>query len=94
MAVATIQDCVPGLSPDIRMALAPFNDVILPEAGQRRLPILNLRSVCVEPTDYAGSSPIEFLAEVGARSPQRSQNWCAHRDAAAPRAMLHNVAIA
>lgn len=65
MAVATIQDCVPGLSPDMRMALAPFNDVILPEAGQRRLPILNLRSVCVEPTDYAGSSPIEFLAEGG-----------------------------
>ena len=37
VAVATIYDAVPGLSPGLRTALAPFNDVILREAVLRRL---------------------------------------------------------
>jgi lysophospholipase L1-like esterase len=66
VAVATIYDGVPGLAPGLRTALAPFNDVILREAAERGLPVLDLRLVCAEAGDYAASSPIEPSAE-GAR---------------------------
>lgn len=58
-AVATIYDSVPGLAPGLRTALAVFNDVIVREASRRHLPILDLRLVCTEPSDYAACSPIE-----------------------------------
>lgn len=65
VAVATIYDAVPGLSPGLRTALAPFNDVILREAVQRRLPVLDLRVVCADAGDYASSSPIEPSVQGG-----------------------------
>jgi hypothetical protein len=63
VAVATIYDAVPGLEPGLRTALVPFNDVILREAAERRLPVLDLRLVCTEPSDYAVTSAIEPSAE-------------------------------
>ena len=39
------------------LALAVFNDVILRVAIGRRLPVIDLRSICTEPDDYA--NPIE-----------------------------------
>ncbi len=57
--VSTIYDSVPGLSPGLRTALAAFNDVILREATRRRVPVLDLRLVCTEPSDYSTASPIE-----------------------------------
>jgi lysophospholipase L1-like esterase len=65
VAVATIYDAVPGLAPGFRTALAPFNDVILREAAERGLPVLDLRLVCADPADYAASSPIEPSAQGG-----------------------------
>ena len=65
VAVATIYDAVPGISPGLRTALAPFNDVILREAVLRRLPVLDLRLVCADAADYASSSPIEPSAQGG-----------------------------
>lgn len=65
VAVATIYDAVPGISPGLRTALAPFNDVILREAVLRRLPVLDLRVVCAEARDYASASPIEPSARGG-----------------------------
>jgi hypothetical protein len=59
VAVSTIYDGVPGLSPGLRTALAVFNDVILREAAARRLPVLDLRLVCDDPGDYSPVSPIE-----------------------------------
>lgn len=59
VAIATIYDGVPGLSPGLRTALAVFNDVILREAAARRLPVLDLRLVCAHPADYSPASPIE-----------------------------------
>ncbi len=67
VAVATIYDAMPGISPGLRTALAPFNDVILREAVLRRLPVLDLRVVCDEAGDYAASSPIEPSAQGGRR---------------------------
>lgn len=59
VAVSTIYDGVPGLSPGLRAALAIFNDVILREAAARALPVLDLRLVCSHPDDYSPVSPIE-----------------------------------
>jgi len=59
VAVATIYDGVPGLAPGLRTALGVFNDVILREAVQRRLPVLDLRVLCHEAADYSAMSPIE-----------------------------------
>lgn len=59
VAVSTIYDSVPGLSPGLRAALAIFNDVILREAAARQLPVLDLRLVCDHPDDYSQASPIE-----------------------------------
>ena len=41
----------------IRMALMMFNDVIFRAAAERKLPVIDLRLVCNEPSDYA--NPIE-----------------------------------
>ncbi|WBS04097.1 SGNH/GDSL hydrolase family protein [Pseudoduganella sp. SL102] len=59
VAISTIYDGVPGLSSGLRTALAVFNDVILREAAERGLPLLDLRLVCNDPGDYSPVSPIE-----------------------------------
>jgi hypothetical protein len=38
-----------------RIALMMFNDVILRAAFQRRLPVIDLRLICSEPSDYANA---------------------------------------
>ncbi|QDU62332.1 hypothetical protein Pan216_31990 [Planctomycetes bacterium Pan216] len=55
----TIYDAVPGLSAVESMALSLFNDVITKELGAAGIPLLDLRLVCAEPSDYAAISPIE-----------------------------------
>ncbi|MFC5511861.1 hypothetical protein ACFPOU_12085 [Massilia jejuensis] len=67
VAISTIYDCVPGLSPGLRTALAVFNDVILREAVARRLPVVDLRVVCDDPADYATVSPIEPSQQGGGK---------------------------
>jgi hypothetical protein len=46
-----------GVATPARIALGLFNDVIQRVANQHRLPIIELRSICNEPGDYA--NPIE-----------------------------------
>lgn len=57
--VCTIYDSIPGLELDAVCALALFNEVILREAIAAGLPVLDLRLVCTERTDYSPFSPIE-----------------------------------
>jgi hypothetical protein len=57
--VCTIYDAIPNLGRDAIAALAYFNDVILREAAKVAIPVLDLRHVCREPTDYSSLSPIE-----------------------------------
>lgn len=56
-----------ALEPDIatvaRVALTLFNDVILRTAVDRRLDVIELRSICTEPADYA--NPIEPSGQGG-----------------------------
>jgi len=57
--VCTIYDAIPGLDRDAVAALTLFNDVILREAIAAGIPVLDLRLVCNEATDYSPLSPIE-----------------------------------
>ena len=59
LMVCTIYDHVPGLPPELKTALALFNDVILREAIRFELPVLDLRTICTEADDYSKKSPIE-----------------------------------
>ena len=65
LMVCTIYDQVPGLTPELQTALSAFNDVIIRLAIQRRLPVLDLRQICNETSDYSAVSPIEPSAPGG-----------------------------
>lgn len=69
VAVATIYDAVPGIAPGLRTALAPFNDVILREAAERNLPVLDLRLVCADERTTPLRRRLNFLPRAGTRSP-------------------------
>ena len=57
--VCTIYDAVPILGPPEFAGLCLFNDAILREAFRAAVPVVDLRFVCPEPSDYAAVSPIE-----------------------------------
>jgi hypothetical protein len=59
LTICTVYDAIPGLERAERAGLCLFNDVILREAFRAGLPVIDLRLVCGEATDYARSSPIE-----------------------------------
>jgi GDSL-like lipase/acylhydrolase family protein len=65
--VCTIYDAIPGLGLAERGGLCLFNDVISREAFRRGLPLIDLRLICNESTDYAPSSPIEPSQAGGAK---------------------------
>ncbi len=59
ITVCTIYDAIPGLHRAERAGLALFNEIILLEAVRAGVPVIDLRLVCNERTDYAPNSPIE-----------------------------------
>jgi hypothetical protein len=67
LMVCTVYDHVPGLPTELKTALSLFNDVILREAIQQGLPVLDLRMICTEPGDYSATSPIEPSSSGGAK---------------------------
>lgn len=66
-AVCTVYDAVPVLNPAARAGLAVFNEVILLEAARAGVPVIDLRLVCPEASDYSATSPIEPSASGGAK---------------------------
>jgi hypothetical protein len=67
VVVCTVYDSIPGLDRVEETGLCLFNDVILREAFRVRVPVIDLRLVCREATDYAASSPIEPSAAGGGK---------------------------
>ena len=67
LLVCTIYDAIPGLPPEFVTALGLFNDVIVREAIQHGLAVLDLRMICTEPADYSAISPIEPSSQGGAK---------------------------
>jgi hypothetical protein len=59
VTVCTIYDAVPNLPEPEKAALALFNEAITREASRMRVPVIDLRHLCNEATDYSTISPIE-----------------------------------
>jgi hypothetical protein len=58
-AVCTVYDAIPELGRVEATGLCLFNDVILREAFQAGIPVIDLRLVCVDAGDYSTVSAIE-----------------------------------
>lgn len=65
--LCTVYDAIPGLATEERMALGAFNEVILRTAFRAGLPVIDLRLVCTEASDYSPLSPIEPSVTGGAK---------------------------
>ncbi len=92
VALATIYDGIPSLDAGLRMALAPFNDVITREAVAHRLPLLDLRLVCDQPGDYAAVSPIEPSAQGGTKIAAAIAHLVRTHDPAALQTVVYGAA--
>lgn len=57
--VCTIYECVPGIGAAAQTALSVFNEVILSEACAAGIPVIDLRILCADASDYSTISPIE-----------------------------------
>ena len=66
-AVCTIYDAVPGVDAFAITALSLFNDVITAEAICAGVPVIDLRWICTEASDYSTQSPIEPSSQGGAK---------------------------
>ena len=65
--VCTIYDAVPGVDEFAITALSLFNDVITAEAIYAGVPVVDLRWICTEASDYSRQSPIEPSSQGGAK---------------------------
>ncbi len=65
--VCTIYDAIPDIEAEKITALSLFNDVITSEAIFAGLPVVDLRRVCTESSDYSRLSPIEPSNQGGAK---------------------------
>jgi hypothetical protein len=83
LLVCTIYDHVPGLPPELVTALGVFNDVILREAIRHGLPVLDLRMICTERSDYSVVSPIEPSSQGGEKIASRIVSAIVQHDASA-----------
>jgi len=63
----TVYDAIPSLSAPAAVALTAFNDVILRTAFLLRAPVIDLRRVCDEESDYSTVSEIEPSSRGGAK---------------------------
>ncbi len=59
LTICTVHDSVPELEQRSLTALALYNEVILKEAFAIGAPVIDLRLICNESTDYSEISPIE-----------------------------------
>ena len=70
VTVCTVYDSIPGLEPIALTALSMFNEIILREAFMAKVPVIDLRLVCNESTDYSEISSIEPSAAGGEKIAQ------------------------
>jgi hypothetical protein len=75
LAVCTIYDAVPGLTPEAQTALSLFNDTITREAAVAGVPVIDLRHICTEAEDYSALSPIEPSVQGGGKIARAISDW-------------------
>ena len=88
-AICTIYDAVPVIGPVEVAALSLFNDVITTEGIARGLPIVDLRRVCQEATDYSPLSPIEPSSKGGQRIASALQRMLETHDFSTKRTVIY-----
>jgi hypothetical protein len=59
LSVCTIYDSIPDMEKNLFTALSIFNEVILKEASRYKIPVIDLRLICNESSDYSLASSIE-----------------------------------
>lgn len=65
LAVCTVYDRIPEIPAAVLTGLALYNEIILKLAFKYKLPVIDLRLVCTEATDYSSVSPIEPSVQGG-----------------------------
>lgn len=89
LAVCTIYDAIPTFDRAALVAIGFFNDVIIREAALARVPVLDLRAVCTQPSDYSRRSPIEPSAEGGKKIASAIASLLMSHDYARPHCAIH-----
>ncbi|MBD2099730.1 SGNH/GDSL hydrolase family protein [Leptolyngbya sp. FACHB-261] len=91
--VCTIYDQCPLLDPVMRLlqftALSMFNDCITREAIQAALPVIDLRIICNEASDYAAVSPIEPSVSGGQKIAQAIATIVTEHDFSRQRSVVY-----
>ena len=75
LAVCTVYEDVPGLTDELKAALAIFNDTIVREALTVGADIIDLRCICTEFGDYSERSPIEPSSNGGQKITHAIHRW-------------------
>ncbi len=74
-AICTIYDSIPNLDQSAITALSLFNEIIIKEATRHKIPIIDLRLICPEPSDYSHLSPIEPSSSGGEKITTAMYKW-------------------
>lgn len=93
VAVCTVYDAIPDLGPAQQAALAGFNEVILREAFLAGLPVLDLRLVCDQRTDYSHESPIEPSVTGGSKIARVIAEIAKNHDFTQRRSVIYTGAV-
>ncbi len=75
LAICTIYDAIPELSPELQTTLAVFNDTIVREASAGKVPVIDLRQVCTKDEDCSSFSSIEPSSLGGYRIATAITGW-------------------
>jgi len=67
LVTCTVYDSVPGLDPSETAGLCMFNDTITRASFEFGTPLIDLRTICNETSDYSTVSPIEPSASGGGK---------------------------
>ena len=87
--VCTIYDAIPNLPRSRVTALALFNDIIIREAAHQGVPVIDLRSICNDPSDFSTISNIEPSDSGGAKIADAIANMGLRHDFRVPRTTLY-----
>lgn len=87
--VCTIYDAIPNLTKAQITALALFNDVIIREAAHQGVPVLDLRSICDDASDFSPVSVIEPSDTGGAKIADAIVTMGLRHDFSVPRTTLY-----
>jgi hypothetical protein len=88
--VCTVYDSIPGIEPEARTALGGFNEVILRTAFLACLPVIDLRLVCIQTSDYSPLSPIEPSVTGGAKIARTIAEVMNEHDFSRPRSIIYS----